>query len=106
MFILCYFIVFGCGYKVGILVYWIVFKNFDVMEILLLVGSLIFDKNCLRFIILNFLYFLILLGSDFMLLKMIIVYWVWCFIKIDIIILFEMLICLLLNRIKNIIISV
>lgn len=55
MFILCYFIVFGCGYKVGILVYLIVFKNFDVMEILLLVGSLIFDKNCLRFIILNFL---------------------------------------------------
>lgn len=69
MFILCYFIVFGCGYEVGILVYWIVFKNFDVMEILLLVGSLIFDKNCLRFIILNFLYFLIFLGSDFMLLK-------------------------------------
>lgn len=74
MFILCYFIVFGCGYKVGNLVYLIVFKNFDVMKILLLVGSLIFDKNCLRFIILNFLYFLILLGSDFMLLKMIIVY--------------------------------
>lgn len=55
MFILCYFIVFGCGYKVGNLVYLIVFKNFDVMKILLLVGSLIFDKNCLRFIILNFL---------------------------------------------------